>query len=336
MNKYYWDNKQIKDEFKRIKFDIENNGYENFENSQFANISELFDASRLFGMPRARKRFFNKDDIRYCIKDYSTSFQREKLLQNYSLIKSDNKYDYTMKFKNNKISTDNMLKYVSDLFISIGGDKKDIDKIYNPNNHFLFFRKYINTAYFLNYKKDGYITLKNNNDILSLLRLAHETGHYYEFCLNNKSFNNNDKLTNYDEIVSIFFEHLMIDILFDKKIINEKEKDLLLFDLFALNFDMDNFYKAFSSSFYVDSEMFNKVPLYINQFDLYINYGYSYLIALELYYLYKENKEDAINKLNKILLNNNEHKEEDLLKECKIDLDGKILLKHLKKIKKNI
>ena len=176
----------------------------------------------------------------------------------------------------------------------------------------------------------------------TLVSLSHEIGHFIGSIINEERYFDDDKFV---EIESLFFELISNDY-FYKTFDNNKFKENLIDYAYTYHDDArnimafkkvndDTFKKLYKldNPYHYYGEISKKVPYYKNvDVDDKMKYLFSYLVALELYELYKEDKDLALYKLKEIVRPNNRKSEYQRITE-NIELNNN-MKEHVKTLKR--
>lgn len=218
-------------------------------------------------------------------------------------------------------------KFLTDLFYkNFGG------YIYEYAHEFLksdnivytdFYNSYYGSHFSVAPLNKNYITVGSNGNSEQILEtMIHEVGHCVDFYKNKDR--EADKI-NFIEITSIFFE-ILADQFFSKYFDSKYFKKLESLKLMAyygeakdISFLTDIYSKLLINLDRNPYDFFNKEADKNNyegiaNVDEEMKYLYSYMIALELTQMYKENKKDALNILEKIIMSKDYIEEYDILK----------------------
>lgn len=218
-----------------------------------------------------------------------------------------------------KITKDDLFTLTYDFFKTL--DKKTFEifeKIFKYHKKNVIFcsgtinKYFCGATYQLYDHMDFYIKMKRYKDIRDVSTLIHEYGHAISFYLNAYKGNYDNKQTPFSEIESIFLEILSFDFL-DNIHINDKDsfnnRKNFLIDLYCNAVNIDNKFTLYNSinpkekinhSYYskIKKEYnINKLELrfmYSKPVEIDIIYVISSLYAMELYDIYANNNEKAL------------------------------------------
>lgn len=276
----------------------------------------------------------DKDDISVLV---SSVFKYKKcfpaIIETTSIAKN-NDYDYSnvcfnKDDHNNDISKEDMLDLLHDMFKSCGRKiyklyskmEKDRERLVNFN---IDENSSFGVIYPIPILRKSYISVGTSDNLMknTLSTLTHEYGHGIGSLINDNRYNNGN---NFSEIESFFFELIGLDCyrkatndpFYDK--LNKKYISNLIMRCHSIMSIENSCEEALSSKTtsyksIKDNCMklltdkgynFKDEPINLN---LEMSYAYSALAALELFYIYKEDKKEAFNILEKIV---NRDKEED-------------------------
>lgn len=348
MGEYKWD---IKELIKEYKFVIENLKSRNITNEEHAifkaKLNALNDIIKYYSpisLILGKYNFncydknFNIDNAKEELKLYVTPFQDEFMTINYEEFLNRDFNKINKEYFKTYLPEHLKIDYSKELFLKAGGKQEDFDKMFNPKNHYLHICKYNKGNSFFPYKDDSYILSSGKNNINSFFNLSHELGHYFEYCFNKDFIRNiNKKNFLYEEISSLLFEHIALDILKSHEIINDELFLTIQTNIMSIN--TESIYNYFLLKTIINDPK----PTFIDKLKLHTLsntisdsvYYFSYIIAINFYYQYLVDNKSAIKNLKHLLLDFDYKKETALLEECDIDLSGNVLRKHLDKLKKN-
>ena len=245
-----------------------------------------------------------------------------------------------------KFTDEEMLDLVHDMFKSTNKKVYDIyclldkkrdksikfipDKPSNQGSHFWF-----------QYIDDRFIEVGKDGDMeLSLSTLAHEAGHFVGSVVNEARYNTNGS---YDEIESLFFELVAYDYFADT-LYKDYYDDAMrsTFERYASDANgilitrnvTDEFFNNFTrvKDPYAYYEALINSNSRFSHMDLFkdVNYTFSYITALELFEIYKEDKDLAIDILFRIMSENRSKSEVSKITD-NVDLNSH-LDKHIKRL----
>ena len=228
-----------------------------------------------------------------------------------------------------KITKDDLFTLTYDFFKTL--DKKTFEifeKIFKYHNKNVIFRsgtieKYFCGATYQFYDNmDFYIKMRRYKDIRDVSTLIHEYGHAISFYLNGYNENFDNKPTPFSEIESIFLEILSFDYL-DSIHINDKDsfnnRKSFLVDLYCNAVNIDNKFVLYNSTNpeeKINQKYYSKIKkkydinklelrfMYSKPVAIDIIYVISSLYAMELYDIYANNKEKALELYKKIITMN--------------------------------
>lgn len=348
MKKYIWDIENLKQEYKKLIKLIENNNLDE-ENKKIVEI-KLDILSDMLDSIKTKNVIINKlnlpiFDIDFSIEDAKTSYSTQITPLQHEIMKKaydeilNNDFEYTDKNTLDIFLTQNKKILLSkETFLKAFGNINDFNKIINPKNNFLYLTNKLAKSCFFPYDKDCFILSNNSNNINSFCSLNHELGHYYEYCFNNFFENPSDeKGILYEEVTSLLFEHICLDVLKSHGIISEQEKlDMQKFMMFCNTSASNNY-------FLIKTIINNPNPTFLDNIRVHFNsqtlmntiYYYSYIIAINLYYQFINDPKLSIKNLKHILLKFDPENELKLLEESDIDLSGHVFKKHINKMKRN-
>ena len=272
----------------------------------------------------------NKDKLNYFytkIYEETSEFQRRFAI-NIHDIYIDNEQQYDSSILKGYLSFKDKVNLIYKLFSFNDTARKMCNLVFDYQNNILDLNnKNQNCTFCLSDKK--IIKARKKDDIESFLVLAHELGHYYEFLIKEKE-QNNFEYNSYTEIFSLFFELLSIDLLKDEKIITEKERINLLYNTYDMNLCniKDYLFLTTQTNFNLRDKLYIKRLRY-DELDSF-EYFYSFAIATDLYFKYKDNKANTLKILNNIANNLDINNEEEFLKRHNIDTTGKSLKKFIR------
>ncbi len=346
MNDYCFSKEKLNSEYKYVKEKLDQ---ENLPNNIIADlnlkIATLDDIRNTFKLKTYIKNLINLPTYD---KNFNYKVAQEKLNKYVSKLQHEiikNTYEYFLgnDFKSNDeimsfyLSKKSILTYAKETFLSIGGNSKKLDIIMGPKNNLLFLSNRIIAGLFYPYGKKGYILSYDTDNINSFCCLNHELGHYYEHCIHNLSKINDEKTFLYSEVLSIFNEHIGLDILKKHNVINDN--DILEIQRCILLNNINTISNYFDLRFLVNKDNKNisekaKIHMYKNAIED-ASYYYSYIIAINFYYQYQCDPILAIKNLNHLFRKIDNNNEEKVLKESDIDISSNVLKKHLNKLKRN-
>ena len=282
-----------------------------------------------------------KENLKDTIKYYSTIFQNNVIKRNINEVVFECDLNFN-DHKNKKIALEEQFDLIHQNFSKTKRLDDAHKKLFNPENHLINITKVRENNLFTKTNKNGYITNKNNNNIEDYITLCHEVGHFDESLLTNDRINKkmvlyNNKLNNYIEVYSIFYELVATYNLYKSKYITEKEMIYYFNNIKELN--------TFNIEYYLLSKDYingikNSNIKYIRNLKCDIKdismYYYSYLIAITLFEKYIQDEEKAFYYLNYLVNNITSNNEKKILKYCDIDLYNSTLIKkHINRIKRN-
>ena len=226
-----------------------------------------------------------------------------------------------------------------------------LDYILDSSNHSFSYKKG-NSNFFMVIDNTPLLSVDKNDTIESFLNLVHELAHFYDFLTRSKEYNYDKKTLLYDEIFSLFFELIAIEELKNSNIINDEEANKLFTIIqetnmnnyaFVLNAIITDFHyynlKDLSKDLKGKKDKMHYIKYYIQQlFNLTLNekigfcnlefpfpeiaeYNFSYLLALNLFYISKDDFDKAIKYLYQINSSLNSENEEVVLKNIYCDKD---------------
>ncbi len=344
-NKYKWDKKEILKKYINLKKrkltfedEIMNNHYiealmELLKYNKYESLISKY--PYLFATPKKLKEetdcFFN-----YKI----TNFQKDAIINNLNII-LDYQDDEDIDIITKKINLKDQINLIKNYFSFNDMLINKHEKLFDKKNNFLNITKKFGSDFFCGSYNEGYITNKNNNDVYGFLALCHEVGHFDEFFNTNKIIDkkiliDGEKISNYYEINSIFYELISIDILMKNNYISEKEANILYNETLEINTKNIVYLDIFKDIY--DGKK-NKLSKYIHFLETDISdisiYYYSYLVATFLFEDYLIDKDKAFYNLNYINNNITQDNEYNVLKYCDIDLHNiDKVKKHINRIKK--
>lgn len=272
----------------------------------------------------------NKDKLNnfYDKINYETSEFQRKYVETIHDIYVDNEYDYDSSILKGYLSFKDRINLIYKLFSFDDASRKMCNLVFDYQNNILSLNnKKQNCIFYLN--NNTIIKSRKKDDIESFLILAHELGHYYEFLVKEKK-DKDIKYNSYTEIFSLFFELLSIDLLKDENMITEKERKDLLYNTYDMNLCSikDYLFLTTQTNFNLKDKLYIKRLRY-DELDSF-EYFYSFAIATDLYFKYKDNKANTLKILNNIANNLDINNEEEFLKRHNIDTTGKSLKKFIR------
>lgn len=272
----------------------------------------------------------NKDKLNnfYDKINYETSEFQRKYVETIHDIYVDNEYDYDSSILKGYLSFKDRINLIYKLFSFDDASRKMCNLVFDYQNNILSLNnKKQNCIFYLN--NNTIIKSRKKDDIESFLILAHELGHYYEFLVKEKK-DKDIKYNSYTEIFSLFFELLSIDLLKDENMITEKERKDLLYNTYDMNLCSikDYLFLTTQTNFNLKDKLYIKRLRY-DELDSF-EYFYSFAIATDLYFKYKDDKANTLKILNNIANNLDINNEEEFLKRHNIDTTGKSLKKFIR------
>lgn len=272
----------------------------------------------------------NKDKLNnfYDKINYETSEFQRKYVETIHDIYVDNEYDYDSSILKGYLSFKDRINLIYKLFSFDDASRKMCNLVFDYQNNILSLNnKKQNCIFYLN--NNTIIKSRKKDDIESFLILAHELGHYYEFLVKEKK-DKDIKYNSYTEIFSLFFELLSIDLLKDENMITENERKDLLYNTYDMNLCSikDYLFLTTQTNFNLKDKLYIKRLRY-DELDSF-EYFYSFAIATDLYFKYKDDKANTLKILNNIANNLDINNEEEFLKRHNIDTTGKSLKKFIR------
>lgn len=348
MHKYTWDNKKLKNELKKLSIKLINENISEQEREELeAKLDIILEMRSYLSFPKIilRKakfidydRDFDIDDAKETIKSYITPLQEDLMKIYYEEFLNRDFGDINPKHLKTYLPEGLKLLFSKETFLQVGGKKEDFEKMCNPKNHFLNLSNYSGRGCFFPYYEDSYIFSYGKNNVLSFCSLIHELGHYFEYCFNNFFINKpNGKNILYEEVSSLLFEHIGLDILRKHGIIDDEKK------ITMQKYIMDENTSIADEYFMLKTIINNPNPTILDKIRIHsyqntvlnTTYYYSYIIAISFYYQYIDDPKLAINNLKHLLANFSEENELKCLEESGVDISGDTLRKHLDKLKRN-
>lgn len=345
MKEYKWDKKDLKntkkDLFNIIDKDNLDIDEENICKSDLIVLQEILDETKLKNIIYSyipefliKRNFSNLSNDTY---RYSTLFQRDMIVTSKDVFK-ELAYDRdSKKALNIKMPINDQMLLAKEVYNSFDPCSYNFDKITDSNNHFLNMSKYIKNSLSFNLGNNGYILIGNTSDkVITYQKLVHELGHFYECNISNRYNDEEDcKYINYQEVISILFEHIGCQLLEDKGIISNQQKLDIMDDIRRINTDIYYYIKLLSITCNPNPSFKEQVLARSPSNPLMdAMYYYSYLIAVNLYYIYMQDKKYAVDYFNHIANDINPDNEISILNEIKFNEEHQILKKHLIKLDK--
>lgn len=214
---------------------------------------------------------------------------------------------------NNKNSLDLFQKFIGQNIFNL---QTILEKIKNYNGIKYLNKKseyYGSTMYIASLRRN-YIEVIKTNNIYEYTTLVHELGHAKINLQGNKSSIHRKK-SSLGDVYPIFLELLFSDFIKDNGMIKESyEIKYLIFSQIKI-FLNELSEEYFEYICYDDNDLFNKFI-----FDFKYRYLKSILLALQFYYMYKENAIETTQKINYFIKNIYKMSDEELLINLNIDL----------------
>lgn len=345
MRKYYWDKKELLREFNMLKKLLNNSSVSDDEKKKIQTklmmLLDMNECSKVLKRCIRNLRifncdvFFNIDSASNEIKNNITKLQDDIMRTHFDLFYNSNiNNTYPNAYK--KFLPENLkIFFEKEVFLSAKGKEEDFKRMAECKNHFLCLDKHLESGYFFPYDKKSFILSNGKNNVKSFITLSHELGHYLEFCFNDFFIKPNNKSKLYEEVSSLLLEHISLDILRKHGIIDAREKTDIQKQIMHVN-------TSPAEDYYLIRSIINDSgPTDIDRIRVHfyndvvenLTYYYSYIMAVNLYYQYLEDPNMANKNLRKLLINYSDENELELLRECKIDINGNVLKKHLDKLK---
>ena len=344
-NKYKWDKKEILKKYMNLKKQKLTFEDEIINNHYMEALMELLKYNKYESLINkypylllTKKKL--KEEADYFFNDEITNFQKDAIVNNLDII-----LDYQNEEENdiltNKIDIKDQINLIKEYFSINDKLINKHEELFNKENNFLNITKKYVSDFFCGSYNDGYITNKNNNNVYGFLALCHEVGHFDEFFtsgeeINKKILIDGEKINNYDEISSIFYELISIDILKENNYISEKEANALYSETLEINTKnivyLDIFKDIYDGKNDKSSKYIHFLETDISNISIYY---YSYLVATSLFEDYLIDRDKAFYNLNYINNNITQDNEYNVLKYCDIDLHNIDKVKnHINRIKK--
>ncbi|MEG1900330.1 MAG: hypothetical protein RR161_02115 [Bacilli bacterium] len=250
-------------------------------------------------------------------------------------------FDFIFEHMPRKESLQLVKEFYMQLDYSIFDEIKDI---LNPQKRMLYLgdKEYFESICYMDFfKGKPYITIYDEENILTPLKLVHEIGHAYEF-KKNMSFDNDLTIMNESlcEVTAIFFELLFFDFLKSKGI-KQSQIGFAYLELFDNRLNglielkqmlMTKKMGKRSVNKYINSDSF----IVDDNFDVAFNLRYltSLAIALLFYQQYKENKGNALYNLECFIKIDKTDNFDEILEEGKINIydSEEVIKQYVKKM----
>ncbi len=345
MRKYYWDKKELLREFKTLNAMLHNNRVSDDEKKKIQKkiimLQDMNMCSKALMRYINNYRFFNYDsyfnvyNAKEELKNNITQLQDNIMKASFDLV-YNSKISYVNPKVYKRFLPENLkIFFEKEVFLNADGKEEDFKRITECKNHFLYLDKHMENGCFFPYDKKAFILSNGKNNIRSFVTLSHELGHYLEFCFNDFFISSNNESKLYEEVSSLFLEHISIDVLKKHGIIDEKEKIDIQKQIMQINTSTaEDYYLIKMIANDSNPTNLDKIRVHFyNDVVKNLTYYYSYIIAINLYYQYIEDPNSANNNLRKLLINYSDENEKELLKECDIDVNTNVLKKHLEILK---
>lgn len=342
--KYYWDRNDIEKDFKDLKKAYKESSTEEEKNAIMNAIKEteeiIEDIDSSFGIYKKELGYQESLDL---LADTVPTFEfvypyLEKLL---SILKDDAlhrrfSFSFDSESSNKNLTEDDAFGLVHDFFK--GTTKKIYDAFLSIYNNRYKTARFLDShldyvdgySYFIPYLNKGYIDVSNSKQdyVDGLLTLTHECAHITTAMINpnrygfESAFFNEIETIFMELIASDYFEKTMHDKSFSKTSVDKLEHYYFAADdvldkkrITEIRLSMGNppyneFRDSMNDEFY--KALLTVEPL--RNIDIDVKYLFSYIVAVELYEVYRKDKELAFHLLDTIIRADNEKENEAILK----------------------
>ena len=242
------------------------------------------------------------------------------------------------------------LSMLKDDYIRLSGDmiKSKIDNEHyltfknlfiNKKNNVMFSNEHKSFFFYNAYNGDCHALIHEYNNINETVDIAHEAGHYYRNCINPLIVKQNNGILS--EVESLWYELLMYEFLVEENICKKDANSLILELLYNLELEAVIIGADLKFPFYkmTNIKEFKKSA---HEYDIYkksntscnnellnliynikdedsFNYIYSFMVVLELYSIYQNNKREGIRAYDKFISRLDSGSDYDFVKDLNAD-----------------